>query len=227
MRAKIGIVCAIAAGMAAAAGAETVNITYQGTSGNLGQGVTVSLGGGLFFQDGASSRSVWAGQLSQAIDGMSVKTYCTELTQWAGSGVFNVVSVDQAPKPGSGMGQAKAEAIYQLFNATNRGADIATNAQAAAFQAVIWEIVYEFDGAESDLSLAGGNVQISGVNSVLFDLYRGLASAGNGDKTPTVIAYTNDTRQDQLGLRIVPLPGAAGMAGLGLAGVTVRRRREG
>ncbi|MBK7405898.1 MAG: PEP-CTERM sorting domain-containing protein [Phycisphaerales bacterium] len=213
--------------MAAATGiasAESVNVVYEGISGNLGQTVTVSLSGGLFFQDGSSSHGVWAGQLSQSIDGVSAKTYCTELTQWAGSGVFDVVSLDQAPQPGSGMGQTKAEAIYKLFNGTNRGADVTTNAQAAAFQAVLWEIIYDFSGQESDLSVAGGKVQFaSGVNASLFNGFKALATAANGDVTPTVTAMVNDTRQDQM--RVVPLPGTAAMATLGLFGIASRRRR--
>jgi hypothetical protein len=212
---------ALAAGLAASAHADTVAITFDGVAGNFGKTVGIALSNGYTFADGSSSKSVWAGHLSHTIDGEAAKTFCTELNQWAGSGLYDVVEVKEAPSSGP-MGQAKAEAIYQLFNATNGGADINTHSEAAAFQAVIWEIVYDFDGG---LSISGGNVSISGVSSSLFNLYKGLATAANGDVTPNVIAYTNDTRQDQLGTRIVPLPGAAAMAGLCVGGAAVRRRR--
>jgi hypothetical protein len=215
---------AIAAGLSAAASADTVTVVYQGTSGNLGHDVTVSLSGGLSFQDGGSNHSVWAGQYSNTIDGAAVKTYCTELTQWAGSGEFDVVGLDQAPVPGTGMGQVKAEAIYQLFNATSRGSDVDSAAEAAAFQATLWEIVYEYDGQEADLSLATGRVQMSGVSGSLFNLYKGYATAANGDKSAVVTAIVNQTRQDQM--RVVPLPGAAAMAGLALAALAGNRRRS-
>ncbi|MCC7389727.1 MAG: PEP-CTERM sorting domain-containing protein [Phycisphaerales bacterium] len=210
------------ASLAAGASADSVNITFDGVSGNLGGTVSINLSGGLSFADGSHNKSVWAGQLSHTIDGEASKTYCTELTQWAHSGVYDIVDVANAPNSGP-MGQDKAEAIYRLFNATNGGLDVNSDKKAKAFQAIIWEIVYDFS---SGTNLNSGKVKISGISDYWFNTFASFANNLQGNAAPTVIAYTNQQYQDQLGMRMVPLPGAAAMAGLGLGGIAIRRRRQ-
>ncbi len=214
----VGTVMLLASGSLA----DDVAISFGGISGNYGHGVNVTLGGGLTFGDGTTSKYVWSGQITHTVDGVDYKTFCTELTQWANSGQYDIIEVGAAPASNP-MGGAAADAIYRLFNATNGAADIDSNAKGAAFQAVIWEIAYDF---ASGLDLASGLVQITGVSQTWFDAFVAMALDPQGDTSATVIAYSNDQWQDQLGVRPVPMPGAAAMGGLGLLVLGNRRRRR-
>ena len=204
----------------------SVNVTFNGTS-TYGGTVGMTLSGDLHFQDGSSSRNGYAGQLNNTVDGAAFKTYATEITQWAGSGEFQVIDLAQfstdSEDDESQAGEEKADAIYRLYNSTNRSDDINTNAKAIAFQAVIWEIIYDYDGeSASDISLTKGNLAMTGVDSTLFNLYKGFATSSASEDIH-VIVISNEDNQDQI--LSVPLPGAAAMAGLGLLGLTTRRRR--
>ncbi len=216
-------VCAISILSAAAtiASADSVNISFDGISANYGRGVDVALSGGLTFADGDPTKRVWAGQLSHTVNGESLKTFCTELTQWAHSGVYDIIEVAGAPATDP-MGAGAAQAIYRLFNATNGGADIDSNDKGAAFQAVVWEIAYDFN---IGLSLGAGRVQIGGVSNTWFNTFKQFAMDPQGDASPNTIAYTHEQWQDQLGPRPIPLPGTAAMGVVGLVTLGSRRRR--
>jgi hypothetical protein len=221
-------VCAVgAAAVGGAAWADPIDVTFVG-KGPLGHNATVELDGaaGLAFQNGASKLTVWAGQLVHRLDsGPSFLTFCTEIEQWAGSGQYTLTTVPNAPKPGAGMGQAKADALYALYNATG-GGQVSTNKQAAAFQALIWLIVYDFDGSDSNtLDLNSGNVKISGIDSSAFNQLKGLVlDSGRDTSMGNLRVLSSPDRQDQL--MLIPLPGPAALAGLGLLGVALRRRRS-
>ncbi|MBZ0171753.1 MAG: hypothetical protein K8E66_05185, partial [Phycisphaerales bacterium] len=93
---------------------------------------------------------------------------------------------------------------------------------AVAFQAMIWEIVYDFDGSEESLDLNSGSVRISMIRAPLFETMKGSAMRGGPGSSLEILTseHFNDT------LRLIPLPSGGAMAGLGLAGLIALRRRR-
>ena len=204
--------------------AETVDVEFLGR-GSRGSNVTVSLHNGLSFADGSTSRRLWVGQLRHSIDGETYDTFCTELTQWAGDGQFEVTNVKDAPSSIDGMGEVKAQAIRNLFSSSTL--DFSSNSAAAAFQAVIWEIVYDYDGSSESISstdLEVGNVRFDSIHSRLFNEFAQAAFGGAAENLGTQVrAIVNPNYQDQL--VAVPVPTAALLSTPVLGLVAARRRR--
>lgn len=206
---------ALAIALAPTAFADQVEVEYLGSQGNAGRAALVSLSGGLAFNDGSTNKMVWAGTRSFLIDGQLLRTYATELTSSNGNGTFEQLSAIEA------LGQIKGNALNALFAANSNG-NLANREQTVAFQALIWEIVYDFDGSEQSLDITDGNVRVRMINRTMFENMKSAAMR-NGPSTLDLIA-SDDFNNNIL---VVPLPSTAALAGLGLAGlVSIRRRRQ-
>lgn len=229
------VVCAMmftAAG-AGAAMADTVEMRYVGTG--LHRSITLS---------GVVNTTVHAGELvhefrngtgaAASLNGL-ITTFCTEVTQHVSSNwkVFTLTEAENAPSPGSGMGEAKAAMLARLYGIAG-GQQHESADFAAAFQMMVWEIVYDYDPAAAgtgNLSRTSGNLRFSsngsyfGAVSTIFESLRTALLAETGVPTMNIAAVVNGTAQDQL-LVLMPLPSAGAMALAGLMGVAgVRRRR--
>ena len=212
-----------------------IAVDFRGTA--LGRSASVT------FQSGDSAaftnRNLFVGQLIHRLGtGASAKdfiTYCIDLTQSAGDGTFNLTSLNNAPvtspAPSSKweLGHAQIDALNSLYNAD--ADSVNTNARAAAFQAAIWEIVFDWESVDGGTfssgdtsNMLGGRVRIN--NNVSNSLYAGyLTSAVAGlDTSGRLAAITSESRQDQL--VVIPLPGAGALAGAGMLMVATRRRRS-
>ncbi len=224
------LVCSAGAG---AAMADTVEVRYRNTG--LTRSITLS---------GVRNATVHAGELvhefrngtgaAASLTGL-ISTFCTEVTQNVNTNwhLFTLTDASQAPMPGSGMGEAKASMLARLYGLAG-GQQHQSADYAAAFQMMIWEIVYDYDEAVADtgnLSRTSGNLRFSssgsyfGAVSAIFDDLRTSLMASAGTPMPNLAAIVNGTTQDQL-LVLMPLPSAGAMALAGLVGVAgVRRRR--
>lgn len=228
----VAVAVALLAGSAGVANAGTVEMRYTG----VGQARVVTVAG-------MASGSVYAGELvhefrngtgdAAGLDGL-IRTFCTEVTQHvSGSwGLFNLVSADNAPSPGAGMGEVKATQLALLYDVAS-GQQHLSSDYAAAFQMMVWEIVYDFDptvvGTEN-LSRTAGNMRFTGGDShfgdvsAIFETLRTSLLASNGVPSTQIAAVVNGGSQDQLVM--IPLPSAGLMGMAGLAGIVgVRRRR--
>jgi len=202
---------------------------------------------------GSGAFNVNAGQIKHTVDSSDsslvsvgdLLTFCTEIAQTTSGSFhdFDIKNIADAPDPEGALGPIgsdKAEAIGRLYHyvVKDLGKDLQStldNDFAAAFQLAIWEIVEDFDKTAIDGGLAAG----SGDFKVLdFSRSSGTTASGVSTDFDTLIgvakdtslsglrlgALTNPDRQDQI--IIIPLPGTAGLAAFGLAGVGLAARRR-
>jgi hypothetical protein len=212
---------------------DSVTMTYTGFGakdtmtiwGGGWSGLTVYSGLFMFNKTASSG----AGNL---IDDGTVGGFCIDLSQYLASGskTYEVLNVSEGPKPtiflGSGMGAIKAAYLSELWGRYFDSSwmaggtyTAAQNAQAAAFQAAIWEIIYE----DMPMSSAGWDVTIDGTTGNngfrAANLDFTLANSWLGSLTGTyqganLAALSSDSAQDML--VAIPEPATVGFLAVGL-----------
>lgn len=196
---------------------------------------------------GRMSFAVTASSDPRFATGSSIHTFCTDLDQSAvGSPrAYEFYSnlddtpagdrgIDDLPTPGSPpMGMAKARAVSALYETRFLEATTGGSLKASAFQLALWEIVFE-PGSGSGL----GTLNLSSGEGT-FRVTQGDASARSlaqswldeisamtlGPVSDQLIGFGSSMAQDQITLIPIPLPGAAAMALIGLAGGAIARCR--
>jgi MYXO-CTERM domain-containing protein len=240
MRFTVGIGLAAAVSSVAAA---NVTTTYLGTGYGKFQSVSYNpstqwdqAGSGPFYSVKAfdhhwqdTNGSQWIGWCIQLYQGITVGNLYT----------FNCVALENAPQapPAPGpMGMLQANLMRDAFSRwiaptgtiAPEGTLAESNAKAAAFAILLWEISHEnFTGADLDtlkaqMSLANGALRANLSADVAIWYNQMYASLGvDGWQTTFVEGLVNSTAQDQAR---VPAPGAFAL--LGLAGLMGSRRRK-
>jgi len=236
------LAAAIAAG--GPAFAKTVNITSF-SPGSTDVKITFdSFGGDLSLQRVTNldapengSYSVVAGQLTGFLDGASFNTYCAEALAPIQFGDPNRPlegpDYSQVPAPPQFGPKRTADLSRLLTGAASFVTDAATS---AAFQAAVWEIIYENQSPHTTprYDLTDGSFLAEAVNPGNAAAFAGindvLANLGSYGKAFRVEVLVNDSLQDYLLITSVPEPGSYALlaAGLGVIGfVAGKRRRSG
>jgi hypothetical protein len=169
------------------------------------------------------SQPIWAGHNRQIIHGETFNTFGLDLTRDAGDGEHVVVAPDVL------FGAPAADAFHALYNATG-GGSVSTDAEAVAFQAVLWELVADFSGTASSIDLNSGSLVFTGgVDQTLFDGFKAMAfdpSRQVIDSNLRVLSRAGLQRQAAvMELSSIPLPSGAMLALAGLGLLACRRCR--
>ncbi len=241
-KALIGLAPAlvIAAMSAPALGTDMVNMTLVALN---GQGISYDYDDGSDAFSGNTTAGLfqWVVNSSTSDDisaGQALNSFCVELLQNVHVGNsydYEVVDPTEVPAPNGfldpGMSTEQASMISSLFDQHWDDANDGSSLSAAAFQIAVWEIVYEggqVDFGDGSSAATGFNTQdgwfTASNNNGATDLAdQWLASLFNNGVAAALIGFFSPGAQDQI--TIVPLPAPVALAGLGLLGVGLGRRR--
>jgi hypothetical protein len=188
------------------------------------------------FSNYLSGRMKWTDGI-----GRNLTTFCTQIKENVSNGQtinFTIAPVANVPDPLPGaMGSIRAAMIQDLYHRHYGSVQGSSNADLnAAFQLAIWEITHEnltgatLAAAKAQLNVGTGAMaaQLSnGVTATVANLattlIASLGSDGWREWGAGLFGLTHATAQDQL--IVVPIPAPVLLAGLGLLGVGVLRRR--
>lgn len=236
---KIGFAILGAFCAATAASATNMTLTFDGYGLSGSNRVSYNASRSWDARGPASFYNIVCGQHNfTSASGRSRVTFCAQLFEGVTAGntyTFAVVTPENVPdEPGSpgNMGLVKAALVQDLYKRYYRFVDTAD--EASAFQLALYEITHEnitaadAAGAVAQLSLEKGAFQSQAAGSSGFAgaaaMLASLGMGGFGSIGDNLLGLTNPSAQDQL--LVVPIGAPAILAGLGLAGVGLLRRRK-
>ena len=191
----------------------------------------------------AAGERVWTNQY-----GREMITYCIQVFESASVGdtvtysqTTDLTTVPEAPPSPGPMAGFQVNMVQDLYSRfidgktgeIKEGTSLAAydySVASAAFQLVLWELVHEnFDATTADeavdqVSMDTGAFQaMNDASDATSTIIAELGEDGWGSMGDSLIGLTSATKQDQL--TVVPLPTPVLLAGLGLIGAGIVRRR--
>ena len=234
-----GLALSAALAVSAAASASTLTMTYLGRGHTVTTGVAYNSTLAWNGRMSGSYESIPVGSQRFSVYGQERVTFCTQIFEGVTAGqqyTFDVVAPSQVPEandptnaPGP-MGALKATLVNDLYRRYYAGLNTAT--QFGAFQIALYEITHENINATTaaaavgQLGLNQGAFQANktgGVYATASAMLASLGQGGFGTMGPDLAGLMNASAQDQL--LVVPIGAPAILAGLGLVGVGLMRRR--
>lgn len=215
--------------------------------GTFGRQVEYSLNGGEVTGDVKAGLFNWTVVSSNAdghpnfSPGAHVQTFCMELTQFVGPDYDGADLQDfNSADPGApSISDTRAALVSELFGkyyGATQNESVPLNSRmdrAAGFQLALWEILHEGTNADDLALIPGGMLDISSGSFTAWQLDSDRAVSianrwlgeltGNGNMSPNLYAWVDPDNQDQV--VFIPLPAPAMIAGVGLLGVVLARRR--
>jgi hypothetical protein len=227
---------AVAGGIASVASADSVTMTFLGYGASQSAGISYNASLAWDARSTTSFSNITAGFHRFGVYGSERQSFCVQIFEGVTAGesyTYDFTDVsnvpDSPPAPGA-MGALKAALVQDLYTRFHAG--LQTDVQAAAFQIALYEISHEnltasdAAGALAQLDLARGAFQASAQSAsfqAAADMLAALGEGGFRTSGDSLRGLTNATAQDQI--LLVPVGAPAVLAGLGLVGVAVLRRR--
>ena len=221
MRKSIAMLAVLAG--ASAVMADTVKLDFVGVDGNA-MGVA---GTGTVLAGRVKFDVLAGGTSTQFSAGQRVHTFCIDITN-----VLKDPDTYEITDFAAHVGDStKSDAVHKLITyAVANNLDFSQANTAATFQAMVWEVLTDYDGTFASLNTTAGGFDISSGYSGDALLINNLINAAHsGTINNNIILTALDSQtggQDQMYFVVVPLPSSAGLAAVGLMGMAVVRRRR-